>query len=204
MFEVSQPSTDEESQYPNSSNASTVNVVLKCTLFNRISSDFALLPIDQLSHLDVNFHCWTPNPRIHCDTLFDYFQYTFTSLMVNLEYKYPFVFSVYGKRLVKVNYHNLVASSTELATPLDRSSSPDQNDIVRHVLNKLQSFILYEYNTLNIMLECNTNKYRHKMCKQSMTTGNCDFFLKSLKNSGFCLRVPGSHPLIDSGMRSAD
>ncbi|SGZ52637.1 CIC11C00000001335 [Sungouiella intermedia] len=166
---------------------------LRCNLFNKISDDFAYLSVNELSHLAVTFRCWTPNPRIHCDTLMDYFQYTFTSLIVNLEYKFPLVFSVYGKRLVKVNYSNLVRSTLELATPLDGSSTPDHNMVLSQVLRKLQSFILYEYNTLNIMMECDTNKYRSKMCKESMTTGKCDFALKSLKNSAFCLRVPASH-----------
>lgn len=201
MFEVSE--TSETAIRPEcpvstaSPTAPSISLLLKCNLFNRISDDFAHLDVEQLSHLRVTFHCWTPNPRIHCDTLFDYFQYTFTSLMVNLEYKFPFVFSVYGKRLVKVNYRSLVGSTTELATPLDNSSTPDQNVILRHVLDKLQSFILYEYNTLNIMMECDINKYRHKMCKQSMAT-KCDFTLKSLKNSSFCVRVPASHPPTDS------
>lgn len=201
MFEVSETfetATQAECHLPTTSlTAPTISLLLKCSLFNRISDDFAHLNVDQLSHLQATFQCWTPNARIHCDTLSDYFQYSFTSLMMNLEYKFPFVFSVYGKRLVKVNYRSLVGSTTELATPLDGSSTPDQNVILRHVLDKLQSFILYEYNTLNIMMECDTNKYRYKMCKQSMAT-KCDFTLKSLKNSSFCVRVPASHPPTDS------
>lgn len=176
----------------NSSNTSTICLGLKCNLFGKISSDFTHIPIEYLSQLYVTFECWTPNARIHFATLTEYFQYTFTSLMLNLEYKYPFVFSFYGKRFFKINYSSLIRSTREFAVPLDSVITPDHNDIVQRCLRKLQSFILYEYNTLNIMIECDTNSYRRKMCRESVATGNLDYANKSLKNSGFSLRVPAS------------
>lgn len=96
--------------------SSTVYFLLRCNLFSRISGDFTHIAVGSMKHLDVTFECWTPNERIRFDTVTHYLQYTFTSLILNLEYKYPFVFSVFGKRLVRINYSTLVRTGIEFAT----------------------------------------------------------------------------------------
>lgn len=176
---------------------SSFSLELRCKLFNKISADLVHLPVEKLGRLSVKFECWTPNRSIRFDMLTEYFQYVMTSLILNLEFKYPFIFSFYGKRLVETNYTNLIRSTTEWATPLEGEFVPDKNDILGRCLTKLQFFILYEYNTINIMMECDTNPYRSKMCRESMITGNFEFIRKSLKNSGFCLRVPASPHFTD-------
>lgn len=197
MFEVS--SEDPQISEPDDMINATVILIMKCQLFNKISGDLKHLPVSYLSRLHLTFECWTPNLRIYLETLKEYLQYALTSLMINLEYKYPFVFSFYGKRFVEVNYQSLVRSTTDLMTPLHGDETPDKNVVLRHCLEKLQSFILYEYNTLNIMMECDTNSYRLKMCRESLATGNYEYYRKSLKNSVFCLLVPACAHL-DCGM----
>lgn len=172
------------------STSATTSLVLKCKLFNSISHDFTHLPVAYLKLLVMNFECWTPNPRIHIETLTEYLQYSITSLLLNLEYKYPFVFSFYGKRFVEVNYHTLVRSTTDLLTPFQGGDIPDKNAILSHCLAKLQWHVLFEFNTLNVMLECDRNSYRQKMCRESFAAKSIEYERKLLKNSVYSLVVP--------------
>lgn len=88
--------------------------------------------------------------------------------MLHLEAEHPFVFSFYGKHLFEINYHSLLRVFTELSTPLQGPGEPDQAEILRMVLEKLQYFILTKYNTVEAMKECAKSSYRLQQCRNSI------------------------------------
>lgn len=165
---------------------STLGIALVCKLFNSLHTDLARLLVDQLEHVHAVFEYWTPSSRVYLRSFLGHFQYLLTSLVVNLEYKYPFVFSFYGKQLVQLNYKNLIRTLTELATPLDNASQPDHSEILNRAFCKLHVHILTEYNTLNVMKECDTLAYRLKQCRNYKTSSRDK---RSIKNKAYCLRV---------------
>ncbi|OBA19617.1 hypothetical protein METBIDRAFT_19740, partial [Metschnikowia bicuspidata var. bicuspidata NRRL YB-4993] len=132
-----------------------LKLLLRCDIFYPILPDLAHADnVRFLQHLAIKFEYWSLHRTVYFEDLFDTLQYLLTSLMMNLEFKFPLVFSYYGKQLVKINYKNLKRNATLLATPLDNAYAPDHNAILGAVLRKLQGVILYEFNTLNVMKEC--------------------------------------------------
>lgn len=107
--------------------------------------------------------------------------------MLNLEYKFPFVFSVYGRRLFQINYTPLVQVFTAFEDSPDLSKG---NMIIEKVMYKLYNLMMSEFNTIAIMLECISNQYRRLQCKKHIIdiAGHEDSD-RSIKNSSFSYRV---------------
>lgn len=127
--------------------------------------------INLLNLIDIDFHYNTYKPNLHLADLVDALNYLFGSLIVNLEFKFPFVFSFYGRKLFKTNYNWLVRNLDETLC-----SSPPNNPVLTHDKNRaflqlmknIQLKILAEYNTLNIMKECDMSSSKldaHKKYK---------------------------------------
>lgn len=82
-------------------------VELVLTLENGLYADVSRLPrVATVDALSLSFDVWTPH-ELYYSAIVDYLQYTLTSLVVNLEFRFPFVFSCYGRRIVKINYNTL-------------------------------------------------------------------------------------------------
>lgn len=177
-----------------------LRLTLRCELFHPILPDLAHAEnVRFLQLLAIKYEYWSPHQAIYFEDIFDTLQYLLTSLMMNLEFKFPFIFSYYGKQLVNINYKSLIRNSTLLATPLDNTSVPDHNEILAAVLLKLQLAILYEFNTLNIMKECESRPWQAKLChKSTSVTGNLES-RKSIKLKGVDLR-----PLLEVLTTSAE
>lgn len=189
----------------------TLSIDLKCNLFDAILPDVANLAVERLEKVHVTLEYWTPASQCYFESVHRHFQYLLVSLVLKLEYDYPFVFSFYGKHLVQVNYRNLACIHSELATsvkllkladgpqhepgkpfiqadlflsmdksPLSADASsavatsepsvrPNANCTLLSVFLKLQKHILYEFNTLNVMKECDSSSHRRSQCKKSWT-----------------------------------
>lgn len=102
--------------------------------------------LGQYSHYSHNYSL--NNTVIPLDDIIHTFNYSFSSLILNLEFKFPFVFSFYGRQLFKLSYkwikHNI--SETQ------NNQQEINNALYNHILG-LESLMLQEYNTINIMKE---------------------------------------------------
>lgn len=146
--------------------ANVFNLLLRCELMHPFIGDFAHIEsVKYVKAVRVVFELWTPAANISFAELAGHLQYSVTSLLLNLEYKFPFIFSHYGKHLFHINYKNLLKVTLLLAKPFDKSYIPDHNKIVHLVLFKLQAAIMSEFNTLNIMKECDIYKHKAQLCR---------------------------------------
>lgn len=89
----------------------------------------------------------------------DALNYLFGSLFINLEFKLPFVFSFYGRKLFKTNYNWIVRNLGELSKTFPSYPSPtkDTNVMFAQSLQTLQLKIRAEYNTLSVMKDCDAS-----------------------------------------------
>ncbi|KAM9920526.1 hypothetical protein OXX80_012421 [Metschnikowia pulcherrima] len=166
-----------------------LQLILRCDLIHPILPDLAHTKnVRFLQSLAIRFENWSPHSAVYFEDIFDNFQYLLTSLMLNLEFKYPLVFSYYGKQFVKVNYKSLIKNTTLFATPLDNKSIPDHNIILSAVLRRLQRAILFEFNTLNVMKECDIRPWQASSCRQHQIARVGPDSKKSIKHKGFDLR----------------
>lgn len=191
----------------------TLSIDLMCNLFGAILPDVANLPVERLDQLHVTLEYWTPASQCYFESIYRHFQYLLVTLVFKLEYDYPFVFSFYGKHLVRVNYRNLIRVHEELGVPLPKATcanllipkctEPNATEPVSALLEddavsaatesvsklparsnatsvcavqtvflKLQKHILYEFNTLNVMKECDINSHHRQQCKKSWATNS--------------------------------
>lgn len=170
-----------------------MQLILRCGLFHPIIPDLTHAKnVRFLQLLTVKYDFWTTRSTIYFQEFYDTFQYLLTSMMMCLEFKYPFVFSYYGKQLVKVNYKNLIRNATLLATPLDNACVPDHSEILTAVLGKLQRAILYEFNTLNVMKECDLHRWQALLCRK-----NIGFFSTTESRKYIKLRSVDIRPLCE-------
>lgn len=164
-------------------------VLLQCSLFHPMLPDLKYIDVDYLNRLDVSFDLWTPRTRVYFDDVATLVDYLLCSVMLNLEYRFPFCFSYYGKQLVHVNYRHMLKNHTWFATPLDNSAQPNRNDMLRLVLRKLTAGILSEYNTLNIMKECDLHQHRRALCRTYVEGRARDGERRSIKAKAVSLRI---------------
>lgn len=178
----------------------TLSIDLMCNLFGAILSDVANVPVERLESIHVTLEYWTPASQCYFESIYRHFQYLLVGLVLKLEYDYPFVFSFYGKHLIKINYRNLIRVHEELTSPLPNlkasqvfsSASPnsttDEVEVPnsqlplhplttsvgasQQVLLKLHKHILHEFNTLNVMKECDLSSHQRNQCKRSWTKPN--------------------------------
>lgn len=165
-------------------------VDLRCTVFDSIVPGLALdIDIGYLRNLVVDFSMHTPLSKMYFHVLMENLQYALSSLFLNLELRFPFVFSYYGRQLVQLNYTSLTRTMAMLATPLD-GSEPDEPSLVQHVaLAKLQRAILSEFNTLNVMKECDMSYSRTRLCREYANKLVKDDPKMSIKSKAFRVAV---------------
>lgn len=133
----------EEMTKSEDTNTSTQNSFnLRCRIFGAIAGDLRDVPLLHLRLVIVNI-CFYSADNFDVNSLL---RYLGSSLMLHLEYKYPYVFSVYGRHFFHLNYPWLTRMIRRLGV----------KDVARALevnLVKLERRILSEFNTLNIMVE---------------------------------------------------
>lgn len=125
--------------------------------------------INLLSLIDLDFHFNTFQPKLQLADIVDAMNYLLGSLFINLEFKFPFVFSFYGRKLFKTNYNWLFRNLDEILC-----SSPEnlpsvihnKNEAFLQSLKSIQLKALAEYNTLSIMKECDMSGSKLDACKK--------------------------------------
>lgn len=163
--------------------------VLKCDLFNPILADMKHVKgLKYLSEVTLAFEYWSTESSITAQDLFEKLQYLMTSFLLNAEFKYPFVFSYFGRRFFRINYATLLRTVAVFSTPLDNLLEPDRRNVLALVLRKLHGAILYEFNTLNVMKECDLRPYRAAACRKYMAMLKKSELI-SIKSTAYDLRV---------------
>lgn len=168
-------------------NEKSCEVGLRCQVFDSISTELSSeTDVGYFQELSIEFQVSTPSFRIHFNFIMENLQYALSSLILNLEFKFPFVFSYYGRHLVQLNYQNLTTTlsalrrtncqesttkilEVKLEPPEPKKESPEMKEeepVPIIALKKLKRAILTEYNTLNVMKECDLNHHRSKLCRQ--------------------------------------
>lgn len=168
-------------------------LTLKCNLFKKIETDLKKLEkVERFQLLILNFNYNTDREDLTLKDFVECFQYLLISLFLNLEFRYPFVFSFYGRRLFQNNYPWLIKQIDLLFTEAETNTvlQKNKNKILRENLRRIQEKILSEYNTLNIMKECDLSYSRRQSCQcyKSKHLGNVDYQVNnSIKNMIFHL-----------------
>lgn len=142
-------------------------IELACEIFSHVRNDLKQMENIQYFHLliiNYNFSC--SGTKLELKQYLSLLEYLLISLLLNIELKYPLIFSFYGRHLFQRNYSMIVKTIEELSNP--KIEGPkfecNRNQILSNNMRKLQRKILYEYNTLNILKECNDSSSRRKSC----------------------------------------
>ena len=155
----------------------TIELALMCKLVNALLPQLSHVLVEHLERLNIIIEYWTPATNCYMDRMNRHFQYLLASLALHLEYSYPFVFSFYGKHLVRLNIENLLRVHSYLsALGCAEEKGPP---LAEMVLLRLQRSILHEFNSLNIMKECDFSSHRLRQCKDSWLKH--DFTYRSIK-----------------------
>ena len=122
-----------------------------------------------LSLMDIDFHYNTFQTKLQLVDIVEALNYLLGSLFINLEFKFPFVFSFYGRKLFKTNYNWLIRNLDEVLCPSPVNLPPsvhNKNEAFLQSMKSIQLKALAEYNTLNIMKECEMSRSKLDACKK--------------------------------------
>lgn len=161
--------------------SSHVDVLIGCKLMDIMGSDLTHLPVGKIERIDISVQLFTFYQTITFDSFSEIFSYLFSSLMLNLEYSYPFAFSHFGRHLLHLNYASMVRTYSLILTNIETYKAPDQNDILLKVLTRLRGAILHEFNTLNVMIECDTIESARRSIRKSAEANDKNAFTKTVK-----------------------
>lgn len=177
----------------NNFNISSLQVNLRCQVFDSIVPD---LPqndnVGFLRTLSIDFEITSPKSTIHFLQILQNLQYCLSSLVLNLEFRYPFVFSYYGRQLIRLNYKCLTRTMAILNVALEGEET-DVSQVMMRALAKLQNAILTEFNTLNVMKECDYSSHRIKLCREYLEKLVTDDTRRSIKCKAYCVKVLNSN-----------
>lgn len=162
-------------------------VEMQCQIFNAITADLTSATFNRMDSVDVKFGYFTSEILLSTEKLITALLRSVRSLLVNLEFRYPFVFSFYGRHLLYTNYNWLIKDIHELqrgsvTSPSASVLEQDANVIFVLTLSSMQKRILHEFNTLNIMKECDLSARRRTSCRKQMEKGDDDLPSASIKN----------------------
>ena len=125
--------------------------------------------INLLELIDLDFHYNTFQSELRLVDIVEALNYLFSSLIINLEFRFPFVFSFYGRKLFKTNYNWLVKNLDEVlcpSSPNHPSIPHDKSAAFLQSMKNVQLKALAEYNTLSVMKECDTSGTKSDACKR--------------------------------------
>jgi len=149
---------------------------LECKVSTPIISDLLDIKVafpnsvNLLDLIDLDFHYNTFQPKLRLIDIVEALNYLFSSLIINLEFKFPFVFSFYGRKLFKTNYNWLIRNLDEVlctSLPNHPSITHDKSVAFLQSMKNIQLKALAEYNTLNVMKECDTSGSKLDTCKRN-------------------------------------
>lgn len=168
---------------------------LQCQLFSAIAVDLSCATFNSVDSVHFEFGYFTSEVSVSIEMLVSALLRSLASLVLNLEYRYPFVFSFYGRELLYTNYNWLIKDIHELqrGSITSRPSTvfeQDTNVIFVLILSSMQRRILSEFNTLNIMKECDASAPRRSRCRKQMEkTADEQLPSTNIKNKVLDLRI---------------
>lgn len=135
-----------------------------------------------LEEMTVVLEMLTEKPSVELFRMVQNWNYMLTSFLANMEYKFPVVFSYYGRKLFALNYKSMLRCIDEICDVqmycLGGGEINKQLVLAKN-LEKLQKVIMTEYNLINNMLEIAGSRNKYKSCVEAK---------KSSKNSGYSLK----------------
>ncbi|KAK6463916.1 hypothetical protein DFJ63DRAFT_55683 [Scheffersomyces coipomensis] len=161
-------------------NSSSFQLDLQCLIFDGIINEFIEFDsngntvqvfdkeVNILKEMTIDIRYQTWETELLMDDFLHDLNYMISSWLVNIEYIFPLVFSVYGRQVFKLNYTSLKRCISEMNDhQLDKlisnaSSSNNHQSLILN-LDKLQVRIMNEYNILNILKEIDHSNYRYKV-----------------------------------------
>lgn len=143
---------------------------LKCQVIPQLQNDLSKIEsLGRFCLLILNFNYNTPESKLSLPKLLESLHYLLASLILNLEYKFPLVFSVHGRKLLQNNYPWMITNINEvLSLQLENETSvyeKNRNLVLMKLISDLQKKTLNEFNTINIMKECDASSSRRKSCE---------------------------------------
>lgn len=164
-------------------------VDLRCQIFDSIVPDLLLYEdVGYLRKLNIDLSIYSIETTLHFQDIIEYVQYSLSSLILNLEFKYPFVFSYFGRHITKLNYKSLTNRMAKLRIPLDGSTN-GSSDFSLVALRKLENVILTEFNTLNVLKECDMSAHRMRLCSEYIKGLVKDEAKRSIKCKAFKVSI---------------
>ena len=121
-------------------------VGLVCKIFNPISNQFTtlngekLIAVDRVNILEkitVDIEYLTQDFELSIEELVQDFNNLFTSWIINIEYKYPMVFSFYGRHFFLLNYSTLSKTISEVFGPVVLEALEKLELILKNELQEL-------------------------------------------------------------------
>jgi hypothetical protein len=129
----------------------TFMVGLVCKIFNPISNQFTtlngekLIAVDRVNILEkitVDIEYLTQDFELSIEELVQDFNHLFTSWIINIEYKYPMVFSFYGRHFFLLNYSTLSKTISEVFGPVVLEALEKLELILKNELQELDGRFL--------------------------------------------------------------
>lgn len=129
---------------------------LECQIFHPIINELVELG-DRVKLLDimvVDFSFYTKGDNLELNQLIEAMEYSFISLFINLEYKYPLIFSNYGRKFFKENYSWVVRSVHEMIVTPDITNTIAENTfkfIMIQNITAMYNQILSKHHTIYML-----------------------------------------------------
>lgn len=134
--------------------------------------------VNFLQQMTWNFHYNKNNTQVELQSLVSTMNIALCSLLINLELKFPFIFSFYARKLFQLNYKMFSQNITELHNVFPSSNESDLKDAEKSHLKRPKIYYLSKllktfqtkvrncYSTLEIIQQCNTTSSRLQSCKR--------------------------------------
>lgn len=134
--------------------------------------------VNFLQQMTWNFHYSKNDTQIELQSLVSTMNLTLCSLLIDLELKFPFIFSFYARKLFQLNYKMFSQNITELYSVFPSSNEASLRDSEKTHLGRPKSYYLSKllstfqtkvrncYTTLEIIRQCNTTSSRFQSCKR--------------------------------------
>ncbi|KAK6458103.1 uncharacterized protein RJT20DRAFT_133543 [Scheffersomyces xylosifermentans] len=155
------------------SNQNSFSLELSCKIFSSLKDQQNLdtttgAERNTLENMCVTLNLFTQDKEISILNIVQDFNYLLSSWLVNMEYKFPLIFSFYGRQCFKINYKWLLKCTDEILDPqmtriLQLQRSINKLEVLTENLIKMQRRILAEYNIINNVLEMARSSHHYKM-----------------------------------------
>ncbi|CCE78792.1 Piso0_000821 [Millerozyma farinosa CBS 7064] len=163
---------------------STFVLKLSCQAVTPAIGDFLTIrssypdDVNFLQQMTWNFHYSKNDRQVELHSLVSTMNFMLCSLLIDLEMKFPFIFSFYARKLFQLNYKMFSQNITELHSVFPYSDETgllesEKSHLGRpkayylsKLLNTFQTKVRNCYTTLEIIHQCNTTSSRLQSCKR--------------------------------------